>query len=228
MLKLLETANVPSSPFLSPWRWRWYVPPKHRFLQEPHGVTSKKMASFIIAAVKTSNIPYFNKYECKMTVDSCLILVNNTLQALSYHVTALQVSTACCWYSHILATPLRQALQVIVWRECLSSWGTGRHSPNLSRNPTSCKEPHISHNCLAVRLSDYRSRGPGFDSRCCLIFWEAVCLEWAPLSLLRITDELLEWRVAAPVQRTQMNGSADPLRWPRDIIDFDKWRLLGQ
>jgi hypothetical protein len=32
--------------------------PKHGFLQEPHGVTSKKTAFFIITAVKTSNLTY--------------------------------------------------------------------------------------------------------------------------------------------------------------------------
>jgi hypothetical protein len=32
------------------------VPPKHRFLQGPHGVTSQKMAFFIVTAVKTWNL----------------------------------------------------------------------------------------------------------------------------------------------------------------------------
>jgi hypothetical protein len=32
------------------------VPPKHRFLQEPHGVTSEKTLFFIVTAVKTSNL----------------------------------------------------------------------------------------------------------------------------------------------------------------------------
>jgi hypothetical protein len=32
--------------FLSPWRWRRYVPPKRRFLLEPHGVTSQKTQFF--------------------------------------------------------------------------------------------------------------------------------------------------------------------------------------
>jgi hypothetical protein len=32
------------------------VPPKRRFLQEPHGVTSQKMTFFIVTAVKTSNL----------------------------------------------------------------------------------------------------------------------------------------------------------------------------
>jgi hypothetical protein len=44
---------------------------------------------------------------------------------------------------------------------------------------------------LVVRVSGYRSRGPGFYSRCFQIFWEAVGLEWGPLSLMRTTEELL-------------------------------------
>jgi hypothetical protein len=34
--------------FLSLWWWRRYVPPKRRFLQEPHGVTSQKTAFFTL------------------------------------------------------------------------------------------------------------------------------------------------------------------------------------
>jgi hypothetical protein len=30
----------------SSWWWRWYVPPKNRFLQEPRGVTSQETAFF--------------------------------------------------------------------------------------------------------------------------------------------------------------------------------------
>jgi hypothetical protein len=32
------------------------IPPKRRFLQEPHGVTSQKKLFFIVTAVKTSNL----------------------------------------------------------------------------------------------------------------------------------------------------------------------------
>jgi hypothetical protein len=38
------------------------------------------------------------------------------------------------------------------------------------------------------------TRGPGFNSRRYQIFWEVVSLEWVPLSLLRITEELPEWK----------------------------------
>jgi uncharacterized repeat protein (TIGR01451 family) len=37
-----------------------HVPPKRRFLQEPHGVTSQKTAFFIITAVNTSNLTLKN------------------------------------------------------------------------------------------------------------------------------------------------------------------------
>jgi hypothetical protein len=40
---------------LSPWWRRCQVPPKRRFLQEPHRVTSQKTPFFIATAVKTSN-----------------------------------------------------------------------------------------------------------------------------------------------------------------------------
>jgi hypothetical protein len=43
-------------------------------------------------------------------------------------------------------------------------------------------------------VSGYRSRGPGFHSRRYQIFWELVGLEGDPLSLVRITEELFEWK----------------------------------
>jgi hypothetical protein len=49
-------------PLLSPWWWRSYIPAKHRFLQEPHVVTSQKTAYFIVTAVKTSNLTPLTLY----------------------------------------------------------------------------------------------------------------------------------------------------------------------
>jgi hypothetical protein len=45
---------------------------------------------------------------------------------------------------------------------------------------------------LVVRVPGYGYGGPGFDSRRYQMFWEAVGLERGPLSLVRITEELLE------------------------------------
>jgi hypothetical protein len=47
---------------------------------------------------------------------------------------------------------------------------------------------------LVVRVPGYRSRGPGFDSRRYQIFCKIVDLERGPLSLVRIIEELLEWK----------------------------------
>jgi hypothetical protein len=52
---------------------------------------------------------------------------------------------------------------------------------------------------LVVRVSGYRSRGPGFHSLRFEMFWEGAGLERGPLSLVRTTEELLEEKVAAPV-----------------------------
>jgi hypothetical protein len=49
-----------------------------------------------------------------------------------------------------------------------------------------------------------------------------------PLSLVRITEELLERKVAAPVYKTEINGSGDLLRWPRDTLYPLKLALSSQ
>jgi hypothetical protein len=51
---------------------------------------------------------------------------------------------------------------------------------------------------LVVRVHGYRPRVPGFDSRSYQIF-VVVGLERGPPSLVRINEELLERKVAAPV-----------------------------
>jgi hypothetical protein len=38
------------------WRLQRYVPPKRRFTQDLHSATSRKMACFVVTAVKTSNL----------------------------------------------------------------------------------------------------------------------------------------------------------------------------
>jgi hypothetical protein len=45
---------------------------------------------------------------------------------------------------------------------------------------------------LVVRVSGYRSRGPGFDSLSYQIFRDVMGLERGPVSLVRIIEELLE------------------------------------
>jgi hypothetical protein len=47
---------VPSSPIFVNFMMERYVTMKHRFLQEPHRITSQKTATFIVTAVKTSDL----------------------------------------------------------------------------------------------------------------------------------------------------------------------------
>jgi hypothetical protein len=50
-----------------------------------------------------------------------------------------------------------------------------------------------------VRVPGYRSRDLGFDSQRYQIVRDVVGLERGPLSFVRIIEELLERKVAAPV-----------------------------
>jgi hypothetical protein len=60
---------------------------------------------------------------------------------------------------------------------------------------------------LVVTALGYRSRGPGFDSRNYQMFL-VVGLEWGSLSLLSTIEELLERKVAAPVQKAENTALA--------------------
>jgi hypothetical protein len=71
---------------------------------------------------------------------------------------------------------------------------------------------------LVVRVPGYRSRVPGFDSLRYQTFWEVVGLERGPLRLVRIIEELLEWKSSGSGQENRINGRGDQLRWPRDTL----------
>jgi hypothetical protein len=80
---------------------------------------------------------------------------------------------------------------------------------------------------LVVRVPGYRFRGPEFDSRRYQIFWEVVGLERGPLSLLRITEELLDWKSSGSSEENRINGRGDPLRWPRHTLYPQKLALTS-
>jgi hypothetical protein len=65
-LSLQSTAHAASThtDFYIPWRWRRYVPPKHRLTQyiHVHNATSQMATLFIITAVKTSNLTYIVRF----------------------------------------------------------------------------------------------------------------------------------------------------------------------
>jgi hypothetical protein len=47
---------VPRSQIFLPRKWRRYLPPKRRFIQDLHGATPQKTAFFIVTVVKTSDL----------------------------------------------------------------------------------------------------------------------------------------------------------------------------
>jgi hypothetical protein len=55
-------------------------------------------------------------------------------------------------------------------------------------------------------------------------YWE---LERGPLSLVRVTEELLEWKSSGSGQENRINDRVDPLRWPRDTIYLQKLALTS-
>jgi hypothetical protein len=65
---------------------------------------------------------------------------------------------------------------------------------------------------LVVRVSGYRYRGLGFDPRRYQIFWVVVGLEWVHSASWGQLRSYLNKNVAAPVQKTEINGRGDPLR----------------
>jgi hypothetical protein len=128
---------------------------------------------------------------------------------------------------------------------CPSSSITNPTSPDLGSNPSvvvasrwltawAMARPILFQlNCvsilcgLVVRVPGYGSWGPGFDSRRYQIFWEVVGLERGPLSLVRIIEELLEWKSSGSSQENRVNDQGDPLRWPRDTLYSQKLALTS-
>jgi hypothetical protein len=54
-----------------------------------------------------------------------------------------------------------------------------------------------------------------------------VSLERGPLSLVRITEELLEWKSSGFGLENREYGRGDPLRWPRDTVYQPKLALTS-
>jgi hypothetical protein len=66
---------------------------------------------------------------------------------------------------------------------------------------------------VVVRDSGYRSRGPGFDSRRCHIFWDR-----GLLSLVSTSEELRERKSSNSGLEKLEYGRRDPSSWPCDTL----------
>jgi hypothetical protein len=71
---------------------------------------------------------------------------------------------------------------------------------------------------LVFRVSVYRSRSPGFDSRRYQIFCEVVGLERGPLSFVSTIEEVLGINSSGSGLENREYGRGDPLRWPSDTL----------
>jgi hypothetical protein len=81
---------------------------------------------------------------------------------------------------------------------------------------------------IMVTVPCYITRYPGFDSRRYQIFWEVVGVERGPLSLVCITEELLEFKNSGTGSRKPtLTAVWDPLRWPRDNFHPQKLALTS-
>jgi hypothetical protein len=68
-----------------------------------------------------------------------------------------------------------------------------------------------------VRVSSYRSGGPGFDSRA-LQEKKVVCLKRGPFSLVSTTEELLGRNSSGSGLESREYGRRDSSRWPRGTL----------
>jgi hypothetical protein len=68
---------------------------------------------------------------------------------------------------------------------------------------------------------------PGFYSRHYQIFWEVVGLERGSLSLVSITEELLDRESSGFGLENREYGSRDPSRWLRGTLYPQKWALTS-
>jgi hypothetical protein len=69
---------------------------------------------------------------------------------------------------------------------------------------------------LVVRVSGYRSKGPGSIPGATRFFCEVVGLQRGSLSLVSTIEEQLERKSSASGLESREYGRRDPLRWPRD------------
>jgi hypothetical protein len=73
--------------------------------------------------------------------------------------------------------------------------------------------PPMWSSCQSSQIQTQRSQ---FRFPCYHIFWEIVGLELGLLNLVRIIQEPVEWEVATPVYKIEINGRGDPSRVTQD------------
>jgi hypothetical protein len=105
--------------FVSPWWWRWHVPPKRQFSQEPHGITSQKMSFFIVTTVKTSNLTSSHILTQHDLNDGTLLCC---LLSVNFHVNSKSSLHWLFWKRYKLKIPFSaySLLKICATKNCIS------------------------------------------------------------------------------------------------------------
>jgi hypothetical protein len=71
-----------------------------------------------------------------------------------------------------------------------------------------------------VKWSEFLATDPesGFDSRRYQIFWEVMCLQRGPFSLMSTIEELLDKKSNDSSLESREHGRRNPSRWPRGAL----------
>jgi hypothetical protein len=110
--------------FSLPWRWWRYFPPKHRWLQEPHGITSQKTAFFIVTYAKSSKLTL----SCRSWTLSYSFIYLKTIIILS-SLTNLSITMLIQNQGHIFLSTIQ--LRVLFW-EYFKYFQFGRNYLNIT------------------------------------------------------------------------------------------------
>jgi hypothetical protein len=126
---------VPRSRIFLPWRWRRYVPPKRRFIQDLHGATSQKTAFF-------SFTTYFSKNQVGSSFEvfrlKCRILTSPCVLQIA------RISSS----STILAQTTNNSLFLLLLLFL---------DPNIVLSSLYSKTPNLFLFCLHFRIINQRS-----------------------------------------------------------------------
>jgi hypothetical protein len=85
--------------FMPPWWRRFYVPPKCRFLWEPHAITTQKMSYFIVTAMTTSDLTRILLFEGQLVLLStcCSSELTEWILVDLRFLGATQFTCSLCW-----------------------------------------------------------------------------------------------------------------------------------
>jgi hypothetical protein len=146
-----------------------------------------------LSSEREKNIMYVSRSDPFSNTDLCLLSHNNITDYFKLLPPTQPTNQPLIPTTKTFFTPVNKitnslTIYFMCWKYCTHESVANNHYQ------TFCMRDILSQDrlCgLVVRVSGYRSRGPGFDYLLFHIFWKAADLERGPLSLVRTTEELL-------------------------------------